>query len=91
MYLIHLQRISNLNLQKELREENLRYMAYLRQLQEEEKAREAEMEAIINAEVEKNWQKRLAQWRLEREARKKMLQEVMQERGHQISERCKAL
>ncbi|XP_067937647.1 cilia- and flagella-associated protein 53-like [Watersipora subatra] len=75
---------------KELREENLRYMAYLKQLQEEEKAREGEMEAIINSEVEKNWQKRLAQWRLEREARKKMLQEVMAERGHQINERLRA-
>ena len=74
-------------MQKELREENLRYMAYLRQLAEEEKAREAEMEAIINAEVEANWQKRLAQWRLEREARKKMLEDVMRERSIQINER----
>jgi len=64
-------------------------MAYLKQLAEEEKKREAEMEAIINSEVEKNWQKRLAQWRLEREARKKMLEEVMLERSHQINERCK--
>jgi len=72
---------------KELREENLRYMAYLKQLAEEEKAREAEMEAIINAEVEANWQKRLAQWRLEREARKKMLEDVMRERRVQINER----
>lgn len=75
-------------LQRELREENLRYMAYLKQLAEEEKAREAEMESIINSEVEKNWQKRLAQWRLEREARKKMLEDVMRERSIQINERC---
>lgn len=74
-------------LQKELREENLRYMAYLKQLAEEERAREAEMEAIINDEVERNWQKRIAQWRLEKEARKKMLSEVMAERSRQIQER----
>lgn len=64
-------------------------MAYLRQLAEEEKAREAEMEAIISAEVEANWQKRLAQWRREKEARRKMLEEVMSERNRQIQERCK--
>lgn len=63
-------------------------MEYLKQIAQEEKAKEAEMEAIINSEVEKNWQKRLAQWRLEREARKRMLEEVMRERGRQISERC---
>ena len=62
-------------------------MAYLKQLAEEERAREAEMEAIINDEVERNWQKRIAQWRLEKEARKKMLSEVMAERSRQIQER----
>lgn len=64
-------------------------MAYLKQLAQEEKAREAEMEAIINGEVERNWQKRMAQWRLEKEARKKMLADVMQERRRQIQERRK--
>jgi len=71
-----------------MREENLLYMAYLKEIAEKEKIRQAEMDAIIDAEVEKNWQKRLAQWRLEREARKKMLNEVMAERSRQIQARC---
>lgn len=66
-------------------------MAYLKQLAVEEKAREAEMEAIINEEVEKNWRKRMAQWKLEKEARKKMLAEVMAERKRQIQQRCKLI
>lgn len=34
------------------------------------------------------WQKRLAQWKLEREARKKLLKDVLAVRAEQVQERC---
>lgn len=58
---------------------------------EEEKVKEKELERLVNEEVEKMWQKRLHQWQLERQARKKLLQDVMAGRAVQIRERCKWL
>lgn len=58
---------------------------------EEEKVKEKELERLVNEEVEKMWQKRLHQWQLERQARKKLLQDVMAGRAVQIRERCKLL
>lgn len=78
-------------LQKELREEDRRYREHLKQLYEEEKIRERELEALIQQEVERMWQKRLAQWKLEREARKKLMQDVLVVRAEQVQERCKSL
>ena len=57
-------------------------------LKEEEAIREKEMDRLCNEEVEKSWQKRLAQWRLEKEARKKLLQEVIDYRNKQLNEKC---
>ncbi len=34
------------------------------------------------------WQKKLAQWRLEKAARKKLLEEVLASRRMQVAERC---
>lgn len=53
--------------------------------------KEKELERLVNEEVEKMWQKRLHQWQLERQARKKLLQDVMAGRAVQIRERCKFL
>ena len=75
-------------LQKELREEDRRYRENLRQIYEEERRREAELEGLIQMEVERMWQKRLAQWKLEREARKKLMQDVLAIRAQQVQERC---
>lgn len=72
-----------------MREEDRRYREYLRQLKEEEMAKEIELERLIHEEVEKMWQKRLNQWRLEREARKKLLADVLRGRAIQLQERCK--
>ena len=55
---------------------------------EEEKIRERELENLIQAEVEKMWQKRLAAWQTEREARKKLMQDVLAIRAQQVQERC---
>ena len=75
-------------LQKELREEDRRYRENLHRLMEEEKIRERELENLIQAEVEKMWQKRLAAWQTEREARKKLMQDVLAIRAQQVQERC---
>lgn len=75
-------------IQRELREEDRRYRDYLTQLMAEEKAKEIELERLISEEVEKMWQKRLNQWKLERLARKKLLQDVLDGRALQIRERC---
>ena len=78
-----------LNFQKELREEDRRYRDHLHHLMEEEKVRERELEYLIQTEVEKMWQKRLDAWKTEREARKKLMQDVLAIRAQQVQERCK--
>lgn len=74
---------------KELREEDRRYRENLHRLMEEEKIRERELENLIQAEVEKMWQKRLAAWQTEREARKKLMQDVLAIRAQQVQERLR--
>lgn len=70
---------------RELREEGKRYRLYLEQLKADEKAAEAELDRLCDAEVEKAWQKKLAQWKLEKEARHKLLQEVLAARQQQVA------
>lgn len=72
---------------RELREEGQRYRQYLEQLKAEEKAAEAELDRHVDAEVEKAWQKKLAQWRLEKEARHRLLQEVLAARQQQVADK----
>lgn len=74
----------------ELREEDRRYREYLARLLEEEKAKERELERLIQQEVEAAWQKRLDQWRAERLARKQLLEEVIAGRNQQLQERLAA-
>ena len=74
--------------QRELREEDKRYREYLRDLKAMEAAREAEMERLCDLEVEKSWEKKLRQWRLEKQARQKLLEDVMRSRKFQIEEKC---
>ena len=49
--------------------------------------REKELDSMINAEVEKQWQVRLNQWNREKEARRKLLREVVDTRKKQIQEK----
>ncbi len=44
---------------------------------------------MINAEVERQWQKRLNEWAKQRAARKKLMNDVLQTRRRQVEERCK--
>jgi len=74
----------------ELREEDRRYRDYLARMVEEEKARERELERLIHHEVEAAWQKRIDQWRTERQIRRKLLDEVIAGRNQQIQDRLRA-
>lgn len=65
------------------------YREYLAEQAREEEQREKELDTLVNAEVEKNWAKRLEQWRKEREARRKLMQDVLDTRKKQIEEKCK--
>ena len=74
--------------QKEIREEDRRYREYLRQLREEERRREKEIELMCDAEVDKMWEKRSRQWKIEKMARQKLLEEVLESRRQQIQQKC---
>ena len=45
------------------------------------------MEALCDAEVEKMWDKRVRQWKAEKMARQKLLEEVVEARRQQIQQR----
>ena len=64
------------------------YRDYLASQAEEEKKNEKELDALLNEEIQKQWAKRVNQWRMEREARKKLLQNVLETRKIQIQEKC---
>ncbi|XP_075049846.1 cilia- and flagella-associated protein 53 [Mixophyes fleayi] len=71
----------------ELREEQQIYRQYLAQQLEEEKRQEQEMDKLIEAEMEKAFAKRTAQLRLEKEARNRLMKDVMDTRRQQIKEK----
>jgi len=64
------------------------YREYLAKQKKEEEEREKELDALIQAEVEKQWTRRLEQWRQEKAARKKLMQDVLDARKQQIKEKC---
>ncbi|KAL9988161.1 hypothetical protein ACROYT_G002569 [Oculina patagonica] len=72
---------------REMREENLRFMEYCAMNRKELEEREKELERLVNEEVEKKWGQTIAQYKLERDARKKLLANVMKTREQQIDER----
>ncbi|XP_031565537.1 cilia- and flagella-associated protein 53-like [Actinia tenebrosa] len=72
---------------KELREENLRFMQYCALNRKEEEEREKALENHVNAEVEKQWAKKMEQYRKERAARKRLMENVMKTRQEQMEER----
>ena len=75
--------------QREMREENLRFMQYCAMNRKEEEDREKELERIVNEEVEKKWTQTIKQYKMERDARQKLLANVMKSREQQIEERSK--
>ena len=73
--------------QAELRAEERRYRDYLRQVRDDERRRERELESVCDAEVERMWEQRVRQWRAEKAARQKLLDEVVEARRQQIQQR----
>lgn len=72
---------------REMREENLRFMQYCAMNRKEDEEREKELERIVNEEVEKKWAQTIKQYKMERDARQKLLANVMKSREQQIEER----
>jgi trichoplein keratin filament-binding protein len=65
------------------------YRQYLADQAKEEERVERELDALITSEVAKQWAKRTEQWKREREARAKLMQQVIESRKQQIQEKCK--
>ena len=64
-------------------------MQYCAMNRKEEEERERELERLVNEEVEKKWAHTMKQYRLERDARQKLLANVMKTRQEQIEGRSK--
>ena len=64
-------------------------MQYCAMNRKEEEERERELERLVNEEVEKKWAHTMKQYKLERDARQKLLANVMKTRQEQIEERSK--
>ncbi|XP_063815305.1 cilia- and flagella-associated protein 53 [Pseudophryne corroboree] len=71
----------------ELQKEQQTYRQYLAQQLEEEKRQEHEMDKMIEAELEKSLAKRAEQLRLEKEARNRLMKDVLDTRRLQIKEK----
>jgi hypothetical protein len=77
----------NMQRKNELRKEMQMYRQHLAEQKAEEERREKEVNELVAMEVEKQWAKRIAQWRKEREARKRLLDDVIHTRQQQIKEK----
>lgn len=76
-------------LQQELLKEQQTYLAHLAQQLEEEKQREKEVDKLLDEEIAKVWAKKAEQMRLEKEARKQLLKDVLDTRELQVEEKGK--
>ncbi|NXD09456.1 CFA53 protein, partial [Nothocercus nigrocapillus] len=72
---------------QELFKEQQTYRAHLAQQLEEEKQREKEADKLLEEEMAKAWAKKSEQLRLEKEARKQLLRDVLDTRQLQIEEK----
>ena len=71
----------------ELRDESLRYRTYLEQRKVDEKRQQAELDRIVQAELDRQNAIRVEKTRAEKEKRNKLLQEVVEGRQQQMIER----
>jgi hypothetical protein len=55
------------------------------------KAREEELTRLVDADVAAMWDKRIQQWKLEKEARNRLMLDVMETRRKQLKEKLEAL
>lgn len=77
--------------QLERGEEQRRYRQYLAEQMEEQKQQEAEMEQLMESELQQAWARRQEQWRLEKAARDRLMKDVIDTRRLQIQEKRKLL
>ncbi|KAF4077462.1 hypothetical protein AMELA_G00208520 [Ameiurus melas] len=70
----------------ELREEQRKYRQYLAEQLEEQRQHEAETEQLIEAELQQTWNRRAEQNRLAKEAKDRLMKDVMDTRRLQIQE-----
>lgn len=73
----------------ELLDEQKKYREYLQAEYLDQKQKEKELDKIIEEEIEKQFQKRLNEWKLQRQARKALLDKVLAERRNQIEEKIR--
>ncbi|XP_041753770.2 cilia- and flagella-associated protein 53 [Coregonus clupeaformis] len=71
----------------ELREEQSRYQQYLGDQLEEQKRQEVETEQLIEAELKQTWTRRAEQCHKEKQARDRLMKDVMDTRRLQIQEK----
>jgi len=71
----------------QLRDEMQRFMHYVSQTRAEDKEEEQRLEELINEEVQEAWRKKNARIKLEKQARKTILEDVLKTREQQIKER----
>ncbi|NXD86883.1 CFA53 protein, partial [Halcyon senegalensis] len=72
---------------QELLKEQQTYLAHLAQQLEEKKRCEEEVDKLFDEEAERVWAKKAEQMRLEKEARKQLLEDVLNTRQQQIEEK----
>lgn len=76
---------------QEMMVEQQHYRRYLEALREEERRQERELEQFVERDTEAQMQKQLAKWKAQKMERKRMLEETLRGRKHQIEERSKWL
>lgn len=64
------------------------YCEYLAKQKKDEEEKEKELDTLIQEEVEKQWARRIEQWRQEKAVRKKLMQDVLDTRKKQVEEKC---
>lgn len=67
------------------------YRQHLHEQAEEERRREKELDTIVNAEMEKQCERRADQWQREADARQSLLQDVLDIRKQQVQDKCEKL
>ena len=74
--------------QVDLGEEQSRYRMYLAEQMEEQRRQEAETEQLIEADLQQTWKRRAEKNRREKEARDRLMKDVMDTRRVQIQCKC---
>ena len=65
-------------------QEMQQYRQHLIEQKKIEQMREKELDSLINVEVEKQWNKRVENWRMEKQARNKLMKDVLEDRKIQV-------